>query len=233
MFVATVGLGVLCDLRMDSTRLPPQMLDALRPYLDRAVQVLDSAKSHNTLAGWRDKVHAVLPTQALIAPAVDPEVHKVVSDALMQETQLEITYDSMTGKKGQTMTVHPHAMIHRGQMTYVIGTCWDYTDMRHLALHRIKKATNTMIPMVKQADFNLPAYLAQGHGDFGDGTMRELDIRVSSGLGEYLAKCKLTADQVLTKIDEPEGWYRLQASLPDTPQLRWWLLSQGDEVKDA
>jgi hypothetical protein len=29
---------------------------------------------------------------------------------------------------------------------------------------------------------------------------------------------------------EPEGWFRLQARLPDTPQLRWWLLSQGDEV---
>ena len=210
--------------------LPPQMLDALRPYLDRAVQVLDSAKSHNTLAGWRDKVHAVLPTQALIAPDVDPEVHRVVSDALMQEMQLEITYDSMSGKKGQTMTVHPHAIIHRGQMTYVIGTCWNYTDMRHLALHRIKKATNTLISMVKQADFNLPAYLAQGHGDFGDGTMRDLDIRVSPGLGEYLAECKLTTDQVLAKVDEPEGWYRLQARLRDTPQLRWWLLSQGGEL---
>ena len=87
-----------------------------------------------------------------------------------------------------------------------------------------------MIPMVKQADFNLPAYLAQGHGDFGDGTMRDLDTRVSPGLGEYLAECKLTADRVLTKIDEPEGWFSLQARLPDTPQLRWWLLSQGDEL---
>jgi hypothetical protein len=62
--------------------------------------------------------------------------------------------------------------------------------------------------------------------------MRDLVIRVSPGLGEYLAECKLTADQVLTKIDEPEGWFRLQASLPDTPQLRWWLLSQGDELVD-
>jgi hypothetical protein len=86
--------------------------------------------------------------------------------------------------------------------------------------------------MVKQADFSLPAYLAQGHGDFGDGKIRDLDIRVSRGLGEYLTECKLTADQVLTKIDEPEGWFRLQASLPDTPQLRWWLLSQGDELVD-
>ena len=76
--------------------LPPQMLDALRPYLDRAVQVLDGAKANNTLASWRDKVHAVNPNQTLIPPKIDPEINQVVSDALLEEMQLEIVYDSMS-----------------------------------------------------------------------------------------------------------------------------------------
>jgi predicted DNA-binding transcriptional regulator YafY len=210
--------------------LPPQMLDALRPYLDRAVQVLDDAKTHNRLAAWRDKVHAVLPTQALIAPAVDPDVHRAVSDALMNEMQLEIEYDSMSGKKGQLMTVHPHAVIHRGQMAYLVGSCWDYADMRRLAMHRIRTAKNTFTPMIKQPDFNLTTYLAGGHGDFGEGKMRELDIKVSPSLAQYLTECKLTTNQKLTRTKTPEGWFRLRASLPDTPQLRSWLLGQGQEV---
>ena len=53
---------------------------------------------------------------------------------------------------------------------------------------------------------------------------------IRNSTAEFLMECKLTADQVPTKIDEPEGWYSLRASLPDTPQLRWWLLSQGDEL---
>ncbi|MBP8183326.1 MAG: WYL domain-containing transcriptional regulator [Rhodoferax sp.] len=210
--------------------LPPQMLDALRPYLDRAVQVLDDAKTHNRLAAWRDKVHAVLPTQALIAPEVDADVHRAVSEALMNEMQLEIVYDSMSGKKGQLMTVHPHAVIHRGQMAYLVGSCWDYADMRRLAMHRIREAKNTFIPMTKQPDFNLTKYLAGGHGDFGEGEMRELDIKVSPGLAEYLTECKLATNQKLTRTKAPEGWFRLRANLPDTPQLRSWLLGQGQEV---
>ena len=210
--------------------LPPQMLDALQPYLDRAVQVLESAKHKNSLAGWRDKVHAVLPTQALIAPLVDPGVHRNVSDALMNEMQLEILYDSMSGKKGQTMTVHPHAVIYRGQMTYLICTCWNYEDMRRFALHRIRAAKNTFMPMIRQSDFNLSAYLAAGHGDFGEGEMRDLDVKVSPGLAEYLSECRLTTTQKLTRATKPVGWFRLRATLPDTPQLQAWLLGQGDEV---
>ena len=210
--------------------LPPQMLEVLQPYLDRAVLVLDGAKANNTLANWRDKVHAVLPTQALIAPAIPVDVQRAVSDALLQETQLEITYDSMSGKKGQAMTVHPHALIHRGQMSYLVCTCWDYTSQRRLAMHRIRGATNTYTPMVKQPDFNLPQYLAQGHGDFGTGEMRNLAIKVSPDLAAYLEECKLTADQTLTKMDDEQGWYRLQTRIADTPQLNWWLLSQGSEL---
>lgn len=211
--------------------LPPQVLDALRPYLDRAVQVLDVAKSHNNLANWRDKVHAVLPTQALIAPKIDEHVHRVISDALMQETKLEIVYDSMTGKKGQTMTVHPHAMFHRGQMAYLVCTCWDYTSMRNLALHRIKRATNTFEPMNKQVTFKLADYLAIGRGDFGNGELRALDLSISPGLAEYLAECKLEKNQILTPLDRPPGWFRLQVTLRDTPQLEQWLLGQGNEVQ--
>ena len=210
--------------------LPPQMLDALQPYLDRAVLVLDSAKANNTLANWRDKVHAVLPTQVLIAPEIPVEVQRAVSDALLQETQLEVIYDSMSGKKGQAMTVHPHALIHRGQMAYLICSCWDYKDMRRLAMHRIREATNTYTPMVKQADFNMLQYLAQGHGDFGEGELRNLDIKVAPELAAYLDECKLTKDQKLTPLKKPEGWSRLTAQLPDTPQLKSWLLSQGDDV---
>lgn len=210
--------------------LPPQMLEALQPYLDRAVLVLDGAKANNTLANWRDKVHAVLPAQALIAPAIPVEVQRAVSDALLQETQLKITYDSMSGKKGQAMTVHPHALIHRGQMSYLVCTCWDYTSQRRLAMHRIRGATNTYTPMVKQPDFNLTKYLAQGHGDFGDGGMRDLDIKVSADLAAYLDECKLAVDQKMSPLSEPAGWFRLEARLPDTLQLRSWLLSQGMEV---
>jgi hypothetical protein len=84
--------------------------------------------------------------------------------------------------------------------------------------------------MTKQADFRLDDYLAKGYGDFGDGGMRDLDLKVSPELAEYLNECKLAVDQTLTKMDDDKGWYRLRAKLADTPQLKWWILSQGSDV---
>lgn len=210
--------------------LPPQMLDALRPYLDRAVQVLEGSKANNTLASWRDKVHAVNPNQTLIPPTIDPEINRIVSDALLEEMQLEIVYDSMSGNKGKTINIHPHALIHRGQMSYLVGSCWHYKDMRRFAVHRIKQAKNLQQPITKQSDFLLDDYLAKGYGDFGDGGMRNLEIKVSPQLAEYLNECKLSVNQALTPMDDAHGWYLLQARLADTPQLKWWLLSQGNEL---
>jgi predicted DNA-binding transcriptional regulator YafY len=210
--------------------LPPQMLDALRPYLERAVQVLEGAKANNALASWRDKVHAVNPTQTLIPPKIDPEINRIVSDALLEEMQLEIVYDSMSGDKGKTINIHPHVLIHRGQMSYLVGSCWHYKDMRRFAMHRIKQAENLYLPMIKQADFQLDDYLAKGYGDFGDGGMRNLHAVVSPQLAEYLNECKLSLNQTLTKMDDARGSFRLQVTMADTPQLKWWLLSQGSEV---
>lgn len=210
--------------------LPPQMLDALRPYLDRAVQVLDGAKANNALASWRDKVHAINPNQTLIPPKIDPEINRVVSDALLAESQIEIVYDSMKSGKGKFVNIHPHALIHRGQMSYLVGSCWDYKDMRRFAMHRIKEVKNLNQPMTKQADFRLCDYLAKGYGDFGEGGMRDLDLKVSPELAEYLHECRLSVDQTLTTMDDDLGWFRLRASLADTPQLKWWILSQGSDV---
>ena len=88
------------------------------------------------MASWRDKVHAINPNQTLIPPKIDPEINRVVSDALLAETQIEIIYDSMQSGKGKSVNIHPHALIHRGQMSYLVGACWQYKDMRRFAMHR-------------------------------------------------------------------------------------------------
>jgi len=36
--------------------------------------------------------------------------------------------------------------------------------------------------------------------------------------------------QKITPVKKPVDWFRLTAQLPDTQQLKSWLLSQGDAV---
>lgn len=227
--VPSVSDALLLAMVRDYLRplLPTTMMDALAPYLDKADGVLGSAGKSNQLARWQGKVRVALPTQPLLAPAINPAVHATLSECLLQETQIDLTYASRSGGKTTALRVHPHALLQRGQVMYLLGTCWDYTDMRRLALHRIQAATNTYTPMAPLPGFNLDEFLKNGYADFGNGGMKQLDVRVAPSVAEHLMECRLSEDQRLTPVDEPEGWFQLQATVADTPQLEWWLRGFG------
>lgn len=214
--------------------LPPMLMSALEPFMNRADEILSAVEKNNTMARWRNKVRVALPSQPLIAPEVLPQVLEPLCSALMQETQINLFYQSRSGKKktGDTteLRVNPHALVHRGVVSYLVGTCGDYEDMRLLALHRIKSASNTYSPMRASPGFNLDDYLSQGFADFGKGEKKLLVARVAPEVAAHLQECKLAQDQVLTSVPQPQGWFELKATVWSTPQLDWWIRGFGDKI---
>ena len=47
--------------------------------------------------------------------------------------------------------------------------------------------------------------------------------------GFHLTETPVANDQELTQLKD--GTYQLKVSLPDTSQLRWWLLGFGEQVE--
>ena len=57
----------------------------------------------------------------------------------------------------------------------------------------------------------------------------ELEAKFDAKSGFHLTETPICENQKLTPQDD--GGYLLNASLPDTSQLRWWLLGFGDGVE--
>ena len=57
----------------------------------------------------------------------------------------------------------------------------------------------------------------------------KIDVKFDSLAGFHLTETPISEDQEL--VQEPDGSYRLKATLADTSQLRWWLLGFGDQVE--
>ncbi|AGZ37744.1 WYL domain-containing protein [Pseudomonas sp. SWI6] len=79
-----------------------------------------------------------------------------------------------------------------------------------------------------RGNFDLQGYL---RGDAlqppqGDGL--EVQLWISDTLARQLRESPLCADMRLTALDQG---HRLQATLSDGWPLRWWLLSQGDQIE--
>lgn len=212
-----------------ATLLPASLLDTLAPYFKCAEGVLSSGDGVKKLANWREKVAIVPSNQPLLPPDCSEDAIAAVHSALLSEQQLEINYTYRENSETKTYPVHPLGLVQRGAVTYLIVTVYDYADIRMLALHRIKNAKVLDLPSKIPDGFNLAQYVNQGALGFEENGLIKLVVRFTSAAAEHLWETPLSLDQEI----EPDtsGWVHLQATVPDTAQLRWWLRGFGSEVE--
>lgn len=212
-----------------STLLPASLLRTLTPYFKCAEGVLSSGDGVKKLASWRKKVASVPATQPLIPPNYAEEVIEAVHSALLSDQRLEITYDSREQGKTKTYEVSPLGIVQRGAVTYLIGTIYNYTDTRLFALHRIKNAYLLDRPVITPVTFDLAAYIEHGFLGFDNKGNIKLIVRLTESAAAHLWETPLAADQ---KIETDQaGYVTVQATVPNTAQLRWWLLGFSDQLE--
>lgn len=212
-----------------ATLLPASLLDTLAPYFKCAEGVLSSGDGVKKLASWRKKVAIVSAGQPLIPPNYSEAMIEAVHSALLRGMQLEISYKSREYVEVKTYPAHPLGIVQRGAVTYLVATLYGYTDILLFAVHRIQAAHVLDKPSNTPVGFSLAQYVNQGGLGFEENGLIKLVVRFKSAAAEHLWETPLSLDQEI----EPDtsGWVRLQATVPDTAQLRWWLRGFGSEVE--
>ena len=81
----------------------------------------------------------------------------------------------------------------------------------------------------KPVGFNVDQEVERCQGMGGSGEPLRLVARFWKRAGLHLLETRLAADQVVE--DEGDDHFRLTATVNDTAQLRWWLLSFGSKVE--
>ena len=205
--------------------LPASLLSALQPRFALAQQKLDGLDAaHHQVGAWLQKVRSVLPTQPMLPAQVNADVQDAVHEALLLDRQLQMTYQAAEAEKPQEMRVHPLGLVNRGHVSYLIATAWDYEDVRLYALQRIRAAYTSDQEAKRPQGFDIDAYLARGALHFGSESQIALRARVGTYLARVLSETPLSNDQVLAGD-------LLTATVNDTWQLRWWILSQGAGIE--
>lgn len=212
-----------------ATLLPASLLATLAPYFKCADGVLSSGDGVKKLAKWRKKVAIVPPNQPLIPPDYPEAIIEAVHSALLTEQQLEISYTPREQGETKTHPVHPLGIVQRGAVTYLVATFYHYTDIRLLAVHRIQSAHVLEKSAKLPKNFDLSKYIRQGAFGFEESGEIRLVVRLTTPAAGHLRETPLSLNQQI-EPDQP-GWVRLQATVPDTAQLRWWLLGFGDQVE--
>jgi len=222
----TVAEALSLRLVEDTVRplLPASMLHALEGRFRLAEKKLTALAEENKAAQWAKKVSIVPSSQPLLPPPIAPEVLEAVQEALMNNEQIDADYQSMQSDKPSPTRLHPLGMVNRGPVSYLVATAWKYDEVLLYAMHRISRAERTYEACRRPKNFNLDEYIDSGALQFGSGKEIRLKAQVSEDLGRILSESPLSEDQVL------KGG-KLTATVRDTWQLHWWILSQSDSIK--
>lgn len=219
--------------------LPPSLLDEMRPWFDLARRSVSI--EHNPMREWINRVRIIPPTQPLIPPAVDPKAQQAIYEALLQDRQLEVDYH----RRGQpervkTYQLNPLALVQRGPIIYLLCTRPDRAedDVHMFALQRFNRAEVLEQRSTRPSHFDLDQYLASGALGFKTTALPALDpeqyektpivLQFSAIAGQGLLECRLSEDQH-SQI-EADGKITVNATVPLTAQLIWWLRGFGRDV---
>jgi predicted DNA-binding transcriptional regulator YafY len=209
--------------------LPVSVSDQLKPHFKAADGTLKRLPKPSKAASWTQKIRVVPPAQPLLPPTINPDIQRAVYEALLQERQIEAAYLRRGDPRPVKYTLHPLAIVQRGAVTYLVATIYSYSDIRLFDLHRFQKAEMRDEPVRRPADFDLDKYIASGAFGFGDGTLIKLEAVFAAGSAEHLYETPISRDQVIKPLDANRT--TVTATVPDTSQLRWWLLGFGGEVE--
>ncbi|HUR42184.1 MAG TPA: WYL domain-containing protein [Verrucomicrobiae bacterium] len=208
--------------------MPSSLLRGLEPRFQLASSKLAAIASSNQASRWMEKVAIVAPTLALVPPNIDNEIFETVQEALMGDEQLEVAYQSAGKSSATQIRLHPLALVQRGPVSYLVASAFQYDSPRQFALHRFRRAERVKERVRRPKDFSLDRYIASGAFEFGSGAQLALEATVSKQLAGYLAETPLAKNM---KLEERNGGVRLFATVADSPQLRWWILSHGPAIQ--
>lgn len=219
-----VSLGLMEDVLRQI--MPPAFLSALEGKFSLAREKL-AALPNIPHARWAELVRYVPPGLPFIPPAMAPGVLPAIQEALLRQRQLQVVYLKAGSDTAKEHTLHPLSLIQQGARSYLVATAFDYAQPLLYAIHRIASATVLDEPAQRPKGFSLDAYLASGAVQFGSGKRITLKARVSDDLARLLDETPVSSDQ---KITNRSGIHTLTATVQESWQLHFWLLSQGPAI---
>ncbi len=209
------------------TLVPRSMLSALEPRFQAAKQKLESLGKTNRVVRWTNKVRAVTPALPRLLPKIANGVLEEVQEALLLDMQLAVNYQAASATAPKLHQLNPLALVQRGAVIYLIATIASQPEKGPIlwSLHRMSFVEKTYVDAVRPKDFDLDEFIAQGKLQFGSGKPIRLKARISKRLADELAEARLSEDQSFN-ADRTE----VTATVADTWQLHWWILSKADEI---
>ena len=208
--------------------LPGAMLKALEPHFESAERVLKQAGALGP-GRWTQRIRVLPKGLQLLAPKVDADAQNAVYDSLLRERRLAIAYRPHGQAADKAYRINPLGLVIRNNVVYLVASLAENNELRQFVLHRMNSARTLDEAAIVPHGFDLDQYIAEGEFGWPTGKKIRLIANFSRGAALSLAETPLCSDQTMRELNEDE--VRVTATVLETEELHWWLMSFGAEVE--
>lgn len=208
--------------------LPPSIRQELAEDFATAEETL---AGHPAAAAWLENTRLLQHWEDVLEdPQPDPAIADDLRQALFERRQVDIVYRK--GGATQQARLHPFGWLQRNGANYLACTFWDYANPVWLSVHRVQ--TVTLVDEPARSPLSLAeqaAFLARSPvpATATPGALMTLELEFHAGLYEAI---RARPPRGMQRIDpSADGWFRLHGEVPDTLELRWWLLGFHEQVR--
>ncbi|MCO7225114.1 YafY family protein [Pleionea sp. CnH1-48] len=207
---------------------PNNLLKSMQPMFNMAKRTLSSNK--NIHARWPDKVMIIPEFIGLQKKPVKQEILDNVFDALLSESQIEISYTKRGQTKPKRYQLSPLGIVVKGPIQYLVA--YDENPesraVKSFVLHRMVSCRESFEPISVPQDFTLSNYVEEGAINF---SFKPSKIRFKAIVDERvwatLIENPLGEDQ---QLKEKNGKMELQVTVANTYDFERWVLGYASHI---
>lgn len=210
--------------------LPQSVADQLNPQFHAARVHLEQLE-HNGIAHWAKIVRALPNGKALLPATITGTTWRTVTEALLEQRQLDITYHSRKQGDVRQYRIHPVGLVSRYSISYLIAMVEGYDNLRQFALHRIRSATQREEQARQPQDFDIDRYIHEGafaSRQCERNTQLVADIHPQ--IAWLLRETPLSTEQTITPLPNSD-WERLEATVPLDNETLWWIYGLNEKIR--
>jgi predicted DNA-binding transcriptional regulator YafY len=213
-------------------QLPNAALSLITRETSQAKRHLN-ALQQNELSKWRRKVRTIRDGFQLSHPEINQLVWQELSDALLHEQKVKVSYYSRKKSKQRELTLSPLGIVNKSNCSYLVAIAEGYQTPTIYALHRFRKAEVLAESCSQVSDFNLDEYLLSGALGWSESAQSHvlLTANISEELAITLKETPINDSQQLQPNHEYPHPYKLTAEVPNTKETLWWLFSLNSQVR--
>jgi predicted DNA-binding transcriptional regulator YafY len=211
-----------------TAHLPSCFIEALHRRLVQANKTVVALARSGAKARWSDRVRVVPSTVVLKPPRIAAKILQALETALLNDIAIEVGYQSLQASAPARRILYPRGLLLRGSSLYLIAHQKDAGETAlHFAVQRFSTVRLRELEPWPAAAFSLEEFLADGKGQFGEGTLVGLEATISPALSKILRDSPLSEDM---RIVDRDGMLTLHATVRDTWALRTWILGHAENL---